>query len=131
MVRLPTPQQAVGWPPVACTGLKEQHRCFCKISPGLLSQPSGDWQQAFANGCFHANPASCQPCVMPILYCGHLLQGEQPHAGFPEVNYHAHAERLARAGLRVVVIEQVQMALHLGAAQTSPTCVLHRVCNAS
>lgn len=36
----------------------------------------------------------------------HLLQGDQPHCGFPEVNYHMHAERLARAGLRVVVVEQ-------------------------
>lgn len=36
------------------------------------------------------------------------MQGDQPHAGFPEVNYHAHAERLARAGLRVVVVEQTE-----------------------
>ena len=38
----------------------------------------------------------------------HHLQGEQPHCGFPEANYHRHAERLARAGLRVVVIEQIE-----------------------
>ena len=36
------------------------------------------------------------------------VQGEQPHAGFPEANYHTHAERLARAGLRVVVVEQTE-----------------------
>ena len=35
-------------------------------------------------------------------------RGEQPHCGFPEANYHRHAERLARAGLRVVVIEQIE-----------------------
>ncbi len=37
-----------------------------------------------------------------------FLQGEQPHAGFPEANYHTNAERLARAGLRVVVVEQTE-----------------------
>ena len=37
-----------------------------------------------------------------------LAQGDQPHCGFPEVNYAQHAERLARAGLRVVVIEQTE-----------------------
>jgi len=36
------------------------------------------------------------------------MKGDQPHAGFPEANYHTHAEALARAGLRVVVIEQVE-----------------------
>ncbi|KAK9807187.1 hypothetical protein WJX73_005617 [Symbiochloris irregularis] len=36
------------------------------------------------------------------------MRGEQPHCGFPEANYQAHAERLARAGLRVVVIEQTE-----------------------
>ena len=35
-------------------------------------------------------------------------QGDQPHCGFPENNYHANAERLARAGHRVVVIEQTE-----------------------
>lgn len=37
-----------------------------------------------------------------------LLQGDQPHAGFPEANYLTHAERLARAGHRVVVVEQTE-----------------------
>lgn len=37
-----------------------------------------------------------------------VLQGEQPHCGFPEKNYHTHAERLARAGLKVVVVEQTE-----------------------
>jgi len=37
-----------------------------------------------------------------------VLQGDQPHCGFPESNYHLHAERLARAGLRVVVVEQTE-----------------------
>ena len=36
-----------------------------------------------------------------------FLQGEQPHCGFPENSYHMNCERLARAGLRVVVVEQV------------------------
>ncbi len=35
-------------------------------------------------------------------------QGDQPHCGFPEARYHENAERLARAGLRVVVIEQTE-----------------------
>ena len=37
-----------------------------------------------------------------------FLQGEQPHCGFPEAMYHQNAERLVRAGLRVVVIEQIE-----------------------
>ena len=37
-----------------------------------------------------------------------MLQGEQPHCGFPEKNYHHNAERLARAGLKVVVVEQTE-----------------------
>ena len=40
------------------------------------------------------------------VFCG--LQGEQPHCGFPEKNYHNNAERLARAGLKVVVVEQTE-----------------------
>ena len=36
------------------------------------------------------------------------VQGEQPHCGFPEAMYHQNAERLVRAGLRVVVIEQTE-----------------------
>jgi DNA mismatch repair protein MSH6 len=32
----------------------------------------------------------------------------QPHAGFPEVRYHEMAEALARAGYRVVVVEQTE-----------------------
>lgn len=39
---------------------------------------------------------------------GVVLQGEQPHCGFPEKNYHQNAERLARAGLKVVVVEQTE-----------------------
>eukprot|EP00887_Chlorella_sp_A99_P007330 scaffold2.g7330.t1 len=35
-------------------------------------------------------------------------QGDQPHAGFPEAAYHQFAERLARAGHKVVVIEQTE-----------------------
>ena len=35
-------------------------------------------------------------------------QGEQPHCGFPEVQYLRHAERLVRQGLRVVVVEQTE-----------------------
>jgi DNA mismatch repair ATPase MutS len=36
------------------------------------------------------------------------MKGDQPHAGFPEKNYEAHGERLARAGHRVCVIEQTE-----------------------
>lgn len=44
-----------------------------------------------------------------------VAQGEQPHAGFPEANYHTNAERLARAGLRVVVVEQTETPVQLAA----------------
>ncbi|WIA28905.1 hypothetical protein OEZ86_011429 [Tetradesmus obliquus] len=37
-----------------------------------------------------------------------FMKGEQPHAGFPEAAYHAMAEQLARAGYRVVVVEQTE-----------------------
>ena len=37
-----------------------------------------------------------------------MWKGEQPHCGFPEKNYHQNAERLARAGLKVVVVEQIE-----------------------
>jgi DNA mismatch repair protein MSH6 len=36
------------------------------------------------------------------------MKGEQPHCGFPEKNYAANAERLARAGHRVVIVEQTE-----------------------
>ena len=36
------------------------------------------------------------------------MKGEQPHCGFPEKNHAANAERLARAGHRVVVVEQTE-----------------------
>jgi hypothetical protein len=36
------------------------------------------------------------------------MKGDQPHAGFPEKNYEAHGERLARAGHRTVIIEQTE-----------------------
>ena len=36
------------------------------------------------------------------------MKGEQPHCGFPEAAYAQMAERLARAGHRVVVIEQTE-----------------------
>lgn len=38
-----------------------------------------------------------------------FMKGEQPHAGFPEVKYADMAESLARAGYRVVVVEQVRV----------------------
>lgn len=37
-----------------------------------------------------------------------FMKGEQPHCGFPEAAYHQMAETLARAGKRVVVIEQTE-----------------------
>ncbi|PNW83581.1 hypothetical protein CHLRE_05g235750v5 [Chlamydomonas reinhardtii] len=37
-----------------------------------------------------------------------FMKGEQPHAGFPEVKYADMAEGLARAGYRVVVVEQTE-----------------------
>lgn len=36
-----------------------------------------------------------------------FMKGDQAHAGFPEAAYNGMAERLARAGYRVVVVEQV------------------------
>jgi DNA mismatch repair protein MSH6 len=39
-----------------------------------------------------------------------FMKGEQPHAGFPEAAYHSMAQQLARAGYRVVVVEQVRPA---------------------
>lgn len=63
---------------------------------------------------------------------GHCEQGDQPHCGFPEANYHLHAERLARAGLRVVVIEQTETPEQLRirneerrAAGKTKACSLH------
>lgn len=52
-----------------------------------------------------------------------FMKGEQPHAGFPEAAYHAMAEQLARAGYRVVVVEQVS---RLG--WVMPVIVLSRGC---
>ena len=37
-----------------------------------------------------------------------FMKGDQPHCGFPEAAYHQMAETLARAGRRVVVIEQTE-----------------------
>ncbi|GFH06764.1 DNA mismatch repair protein, partial [Haematococcus lacustris] len=37
-----------------------------------------------------------------------FMKGDQPHAGFPEIRYHDMAEALARAGYRVVVVEQTE-----------------------
>eukprot|EP00878_Enallax_costatus_P014342 GHUV01015002.1.p1 GENE.GHUV01015002.1~~GHUV01015002.1.p1 ORF type:complete len:1085 (+),score=444.50 GHUV01015002.1:267-3521(+) len=37
-----------------------------------------------------------------------FMKGEQPHAGFPEAAYHLMAEQLARAGYRVIVVEQTE-----------------------
>jgi hypothetical protein len=37
-----------------------------------------------------------------------FMKGDRPHAGFPEIRYHHFAEGLARAGYRVVVVEQVR-----------------------
>ena len=55
------------------------------------------------------------------------MKGEQPHCGFPEKNYSANAERLARAGHRVVVVEQVetpaQLAERKAAGQTKDSVV--------
>lgn len=36
-----------------------------------------------------------------------FMKGDQPHAGFPEAAYFTLAEKLARSGHRVVVVEQV------------------------
>eukprot|EP00879_Flechtneria_rotunda_P025746 GHRR01027386.1.p1 GENE.GHRR01027386.1~~GHRR01027386.1.p1 ORF type:complete len:1037 (+),score=479.42 GHRR01027386.1:1366-4476(+) len=37
-----------------------------------------------------------------------FMKGDQPHAGFPEAAYRGMAEQLARAGYRVVVVEQTE-----------------------
>lgn len=36
------------------------------------------------------------------------MKGEQPHCGFPEKNFEDNAEKLARMGYRVLVVEQVE-----------------------
>lgn len=41
--------------------------------------------------------------VLGIMY----MKGDQPHCGFPEAAYRQYAEALARAGYKVVVVEQV------------------------
>ena len=56
--------------------------------------------------------------VLGIAY----MKGEQPHCGFPEKNYEAHAERLARAGHRVVVVEQVETPEMLEKRRKSTGC---------
>ena len=48
-----------------------------------------------------------------------FMKGEQPHAGFPEAAYEAMAERLARAGRRVVVVEQVRERAALSARKSA------------
>jgi hypothetical protein len=48
----------------------------------------------------HADAGCC--CA-----CAHA-QGEQPHCGFPEVQFLRNAERLVRHGARVVVVEQTE-----------------------
>lgn len=53
----------------------------------------------------HACLSGAKPTCSAIQ--SDLVQGEQPHCGFPENSYHMNCERLARAGLRVVVVEQV------------------------
>ena len=68
---------------------------------------------------YHSCPLSkpaCRSGRLVKLSCSHCneqdierhVQGDQPHCGFPEANYHLHAERLARAGLKVVVVEQTE-----------------------
>ena len=47
------------------------------------------------------------------------MKGEQPHCGFPEKNYAANAERLARAGHRVVVVEQTETPAQLAARKAA------------
>jgi hypothetical protein len=49
------------------------------------------------------------PKLAPLLLCPppKTPQGDQAHAGFPEAAYSSMAEQLARAGYRVVVVEQV------------------------
>ncbi|XP_076896229.1 DNA mismatch repair protein MSH6-like isoform X1 [Bidens hawaiensis] len=36
------------------------------------------------------------------------MKGDQPHCGFPEKNFEVHAEKLARKGYRVLVVEQTE-----------------------
>ncbi|KAJ0589820.1 putative DNA mismatch repair protein MutS/MSH [Helianthus annuus] len=36
------------------------------------------------------------------------MKGDQPHCGFPEKNYEVNAEKLARKGYRVLVVEQTE-----------------------
>ena len=43
------------------------------------------------------------------------MRGDQPHCGFPEASYAPHAAALARAGRRVVVVEQTETPAGLAA----------------
>ncbi|KAI3741753.1 hypothetical protein L1987_59429 [Smallanthus sonchifolius] len=38
----------------------------------------------------------------------HYMKGDQPHCGFPEKNFEVNAEKLARKGYRVLVVEQTE-----------------------
>ena len=49
-----------------------------------------------------------------------FMKGDQPHAGFPEAAYFTMAEKLARGGHRVVVVEQVS-------PFTARPCSMHTV----
>lgn len=55
-----------------------------------------------------------------------FMSGEQPHAGFPEAAYFAMAQQLARAGHRVVVVEQVRCVVN--SAEYSGACCRHLAC---
>jgi MutS domain I len=56
-----------------------------------------------------------------------FMKGDQPHAGFPEAAYFTMAEKLARAGHRVVVVEQVLRRLAL-IPQPPLSLLLHLFC---
>ena len=55
------------------------------------------------------------------------MKGEQPHCGFSEKNYAANAERLARAGHRVVVVEQTETPAQLAARKARDKSVKDNV----
>jgi len=50
-----------------------------------------------------------------VLGLQYMKAKEQPHCGFPEASYAPYAEKLARAGLRVVVVEQTETPAALAA----------------
>lgn len=51
------------------------------------------------------------------------MKGNRPHCGFPEASYHQNAETLARAGYKVLVVEQVHYCIQWGEYTDKASCI--------